>query len=185
MAPTWFYNTTNPQKLREFQHVFGGPARIGYLQEKITEILDKELETVIRAKAIAAYRAVRVPVIVEHGALCIDALNGLPGALVKPFWESLDNRLCEVVPAGHRTARARAAFCYCDGRVRHVLIEETEGEISTSARGTGGFHWDPIFIPKGQPSGTARTFAEMSLDEKLSFSPLGRLHTRLRKELGL
>ncbi|AKJ05351.1 XTP/dITP diphosphohydrolase [Archangium gephyra] len=181
MAPTWFYNTTNSEKLRELQHVLGGSAKLGYLTAKVTEILDVDLETVIRAKAIAAYRAVRVPVIVEHGALCIDALNGLPGALVKPFWESLDTRLCEVIPAGQRTARARGALCYCDGRERHVLIEETEGEIAPSARGTGGFHWDPIFIPKGQ----TRTFAEMSLDEKLSFSPLGRLHTRLRTELGL
>lgn len=181
MAPTWFYNTTNPEKLREFQHVLGSSKQLGYLKEKITEILDMDLEKVIRAKALAAYSATRVPVIVEHGALSIDALNGLPGALVKPFWESLDTRLCEVVPAGNRVARARSALCYCDGRERHVLFAETEGEIAPSARGTGGFHWDPIFIPKGE----TRTFAEMTLDEKLSHSPFGKLHAQLRAKLGL
>lgn len=181
MAPTWFYNTTNDEKRREFQHVLGSSQRLGYLKEKVTEILDMDLETVVKAKALAAYRAARVPVIVEHGALCIEALNGLPGALVKPFWTSLDTRLCEVVPAGHRAARARSALCYCDGRERHVLVAETEGEIAPRARGSGGFHWDPIFIPKGE----TRTFAEMSLDEKLVLSPFGKLHTELRQRLGL
>jgi XTP/dITP diphosphohydrolase len=181
MAPTWFYNTTNDEKRREFQHVLGSSTQLGYLRVPITEILEMELEKVIEAKALAAYRATRVPVIVEHGALCIEALNGLPGALVKPFWESLGTRLCEVVPAGHRAARARGALCYCDGRQRHVLFAETEGEIAPSARGSGGFHWDPIFIPKGE----TRTFAEMTLDEKLAFSPFGKLHTQLREKLGL
>jgi XTP/dITP diphosphohydrolase len=181
MAPTWFYNTTNDEKRREFQHVLGSSPHVGYLKVPVTEILEMELEKVIEAKALAAYRAVRVPVIVEHGALCIEALNGLPGALVKPFWASLDTRLCEVVPSGPRTARARSALCYCDGRERHVLLDETEGEIAPKARGTGGFHWDPIFIPKGE----SRTFAEMTLDEKLALSPFGKLHARLRQELGL
>src|SRR4051794_32277151 len=102
MAPTWFYNTTSDEKRREFQHVLGGSPKLGYLGIPVTEILEVDLEKVILAKAIAAYRAVRVPVIVEHGALCIESLNGLPGALIKPFWSALGNKLCEWVPAGNR-----------------------------------------------------------------------------------
>ncbi|MGZ3460207.1 MAG: non-canonical purine NTP pyrophosphatase, partial [Archangium sp.] len=121
------------------------------------------------------------PVIVEHGALCIESLNGLPGALIKPFWSALGSKLSEWVPAGNRAATARSALCYCDGRERRVLLAQVEGELASSARGTGGFHWDPLFIPKGQ----TRTFAEMSLVEKLQFSPLGQLHAELRRRLGL
>ena len=81
-------------------------------------------------------------------------------------------------------AKVRSAVCFCDGRERHVLIAEVEGEIARSPRGKGGFHWDPLFIPKGE----TRTFAEMaetSLDEKLRFSPLGKLQGELRRKLGL
>lgn len=184
MTPAWYYTTSNDEKLREFQHVFGSSPRIGYLRIPITEILEVELEKLIVAKAIAAYKAARVPVLVEHGALCIDALNGLPGALVKPMWTALGEKLCSLVPDTNRAARVRSAFCFCDGRERQVLIETVEGEIAPAPRGKGGFHWDPLFIPKGE----TRTFAELaelSLDDKLRFSPFGRLQARLRQKLGL
>jgi XTP/dITP diphosphohydrolase len=184
MIPAWYYNTSNDEKRREFQHVFGSSPKLGYLTIPVTEILEVELEKIVVAKATAAYRSARVPVIVEHGALCIDYLKGLPGALVKPIWTALGEELCSLVPAGQRAARVRSAFCYCDGREREVLIEEVEGELAPSARGKGGFHWDPLFIPKGE----TRTFAELaevSLDEKLRFSPFGKLHAELRRRLGL
>jgi XTP/dITP diphosphohydrolase len=184
MPPDWYYTTSNPEKLREFRHVFGTSSRIGYLSIPVMEILEVELEKLIVAKATEAYRAARVPVLVEHGALCIDALNGLPGALVKPVWTALGTGLCSLVPPTHRTARVRSAFCFCDGRERKVLLAEVEGEIASTPAGNGGFHWDPLFIPKGE----TRTFAEMaetSLDEKLRFSPFGKLQAELRQKLGL
>jgi len=162
-----YFNTVNADKVRELQHFFGPEGRIGVLRHPVTEILDVDLEKVVRAKAAAAYAAARMPVIVEHGALCIDFLNGLPGALVKPMWEGLGARICELVPEGKpRTVTARSALCYCDGRERFVIVRQVEGELALSARGTGGFHWDPVFIPQGE----TRTFAEMTMDGKLGFS---------------
>jgi XTP/dITP diphosphohydrolase len=184
MTPAWFYTTSNDAKLREFQQLFGSSPRIGYLRIPVMEILEVELEKLIMAKATEAYRAARVPVLVEHGALCIEALNGLPGALVKPIWTALGDKLCSLVPPGQRAAKVRSAFCFCDGRERQVFIEEVEGQIAPAPLGTGGFHWDPLFIPKGE----TRTFAQMaetSLDEKLRFSPLGKLRGELRRKLGL
>ena len=35
------------------------------------------------------------------------------------------------------------------------------GEISREPRGAGGFGWDDVFVPDGQPEGCALTFAEM------------------------
>lgn len=175
-----YFNTVNEDKVREFEHLFGRDGKLGVLRYPVTEILDVDLEKVIRAKAAAAYAAVRMPVIVEHGALCISALNGLPGVLVKPVWEALGPNLCELVPAGSpRTATARSALCYCDGRERVVLVREVEGELAPRARGTGGFHWDPIFIPQGE----TRTFAEMPLEEKLACSPVARCFEALREQL--
>lgn len=181
MTTDWFYNTTNDAKIREIQHFFG-PGRLGILRHAVTEILETDLERVVQAKAAAAYQTVRVPVIVEHGALCIEFLNGLPGALVKPMWTALEDRLCSLVPPGKtRKVRARSALCYCDGRRRGVILHEVEGEIAHTPRGAGGFHWDPIFIPKGE----TRTLAEMPLDEKLRVSASGRAYAELRQKLKL
>jgi XTP/dITP diphosphohydrolase len=175
-----YFNTVNADKVRELKHFFGPEERIGVLRLQVTEILDVDLDKVVRAKAAAAYAAARMPVIVEHGALCVDFLNGLPGALVKPMWEALGPRICELVPEGKpRTVTARSALCYCDGRERLVIVREVEGELATSARGSGGFHWDPVFIPQGE----TRTFAEMPLDEKLKRSPAARCFEALREKL--
>ena len=37
------------------------------------------------------------------------------------------------------------------------------GKISSEPRGKYGFHYDPIFIPKG----SEKTFGEMSIEEKI------------------
>ncbi|MDY7230851.1 non-canonical purine NTP pyrophosphatase [Hyalangium rubrum] len=182
MATTWYYNSTNEEKIREVQHLFSGSQRLRILRHPIIEILDTDLERVVLAKAADAYRSTRMPVIVEHGALCIDFLNGIPGALVKPTWMALGNRLCTLVPTGQpRTSRARSALCYCDGRRRVIILKEVEGELAPEPRGTGGFHWDPVFIPKGD----TRTLAELPLDEKLRVSASGQAFAELRQKLGL
>lgn len=182
MAIAWYYNTTNEAKIREVQHFFRGTSKLGILRHSITEILDTDLERVVLAKAANAYEAARVPVIVEHGALCIEFLNGIPGALVKPTWMALGDRLCHLIPAGQpRKSVARSALCYCDGRRRTVIMKQVEGELAPEPRGTGGFHWDPVFIPRGE----TRTLAELPLDEKLRISASGQAFVELRQKLGL
>jgi XTP/dITP diphosphohydrolase len=182
MTPVWYYNTTNDAKVREVQHYFAGSPRLGILRHNVTEILEADLEQVVMAKAAAAYHALRVPVIVEHGALCIDFLNGMPGALVKPMWMALGDRLCSLVPPGQpRTGWARSALCYCDGRRREVILRAVEGELAPMPRGAAGFHWDPVFIPKG----ATLTLAEMPLPDKLRVSAAGQAYAELRQRLGL
>jgi XTP/dITP diphosphohydrolase len=182
MKPIWYFNSSNVEKIREITHFFGGTPQLGILRHPVTEILEPDLERVILAKAAAAYQELRVPVIVEHGALCIDFLNGLPGALVKPMWMALGERICSLVPPGEvRTGRARSALCYCDGRRREVILREVQGELAPTPRGTQGFHWDPVFIPKGE----TRTMAELPLAEKLRVSPTGQAYTELRQRLQL
>jgi XTP/dITP diphosphohydrolase len=182
MMPDWYYNTSNDEKVREVLHFFGGTRRLGILRYPVTEILDTNLEQVVRNKAAEAYQALRVPVIVEHGAFSIDFLNGLPGALVKPTWMALGVRLCLLVPSGEpRTGTASSALCYCDGRKREIILRKVTGELAPSPRGSGGIHWDPVFIPQGE----TRTLAEMPIDEKLRASPSGQAYAELRKHLGL
>jgi XTP/dITP diphosphohydrolase len=182
MMPDWYFNTSNDSKVHEVRHVFRGASKLGILRHPVIEILETELESVVRAKAAAAYQALQVPVIVEHGALCIDFLSGLPGALVKPTWLALGTRLCSVIPSGEpRTCRALSALCYCDGLKRSVILRQVDGELSAAPRGAGGFHWDPVFIPRGH----TQTLAEMQLEDKLQVSASGQAYAELRRQLGL
>ncbi len=103
-----FFNTTNPHKVEEARQVFGPDnRRVGYLSHPVVEILDTDLIRVVQAKAAAAYREARMPLFVEHGGLFLDHLNGLPGALAKPTWALLKDRICDLAPTG----ASRAAVC--------------------------------------------------------------------------
>ncbi len=177
-----YFNTINEAKRLEVSRCFDGSARpLRFLSHPVTEILELDLSLVVRAKAAEAYRALRVPLVVEHGGLFIDHLKGLPGPLVKPMWGLLKGELCMLVPEGvARSVTARSAVCYCDGRTRVVFLESMQGTLAMSPRGNNGYHWDPIFIPEGSD----KTFAEMSLDDKLTLAPSARVYAALRRHLG-
>jgi XTP/dITP diphosphohydrolase len=48
----------------------------------------------------------------------------------------------------------------------NVFVGEVRGFIATEPRGTGGFGFDPVFVPLG----SERTFAEMDVEEKNRYS---------------
>ena len=157
MMPDWYFNTSNDSKAAEITYVFGNSGRMGILRQPIVELLETDLVKVVRAKAAAAYEVLRVPVIVEHGALCIDFMNGLPGALVKPTWMALGERLCHIVPAGEpRTCRAMSAICYCDGRTRTVIHREIEERSRRARRARGAFTGILSSFPEGTPGRSPR-----------------------------
>ncbi|QSQ19690.1 non-canonical purine NTP pyrophosphatase [Pyxidicoccus parkwayensis] len=183
---TAYYLTSNANKLREVEHLFKGSTKLGFVKARtgVTEILETDLRTLVLNKAAAAYARVRYPIIVEHGAFGIEDLGGLPGTLIRPFWETLEGGICALVRPDRRRVTLKSAVCFCDGRQRKVILKEVEGTLADAPRGKGGFHWDPIFIPKGHTK-TFAEIAEASLDDKLSISAAGLAYAELKKELGL
>lgn len=175
------FNTVNESKKKEIKIIFNEKDfNIGFFSFPILEILSEDLEQVILNKALAAYKKCMVPVVVEHGALKIESLKGLPGALSKPIWDILGKDICNLIyPRENRNAIACSAVCYCDGKTRKHFISCTKGSISETSRGTNGFQWDPIFIPDG----AKKTYAEMELEEKLSFSQATKAYSSLKNYL--
>ena len=55
----------------------------------------------------------------------------------------------------------------------------SRGRIASGPRGTGGFGYDPIFEPAGEPPG-GRTFGQWSAEEKHAVSHRGRAARRMR-----
>jgi non-canonical purine NTP pyrophosphatase (RdgB/HAM1 family) len=154
--------TGNEHKLLEVQAMLGLPLQ--HVRLDLPEIQALDVDTVVRDKALRAHEHTGKTVLVEDTGLAFAAWNGLPGALIRWFLQTVGNHgLCRMLPnAGNRSAVARTAFALCDGGSVVVCGGEMRGTITLEPRGQQGFGWDAIF----QPAGSNRTFAEMTSVEK-------------------
>ncbi|MEL6371715.1 MAG: RdgB/HAM1 family non-canonical purine NTP pyrophosphatase [Pseudomonadota bacterium] len=130
-------------------------------------------------KARAAMGASGAPSLADDSGLAIVALAGRPGVFTANWSETAGGNRDFGFAMGKiahalgvlRARDNRATFhsCLClvhpDGEA--VFFEgEVKGTLTFPPRGSGGFGYDPIFVPKGED----RTFGEMSLAEKKKFS---------------
>ena len=110
---------------------------------------------------------------VEDSGLFIDSLDGFPGAY-SSFVEGtvgLDGILRLLEEADDRGAEYRAvAIVDLDDRTWQSN-GVCRGRISREMLGTGGFGYDPIFIPN---EGDGRTCAQMNAEEKSAISHRGQ-----------
>ena len=144
-------------------------------------------------KARAAARAAGVPAVADDSGIEVDVLGGEPGPRSARFagLHATDPRNLRLlierisdVPYSLRTARYRcvAACAWPDGP--EVWAEGLcEGRLILEPRGSGGFGYDPIFVPRAEPH---RTMAELPAEEKNAISHRGRalrsLADRLRAD---
>jgi len=147
------------------------PASVGEVEES-----GDTLEENARIKASALVEATGLPAIADDTGLEVDALGGAPGVYSSRYageHATYDDNVAKLlleldaagaVGAGGRRARFRtvAMACFPGGRevVAHGVVE---GTIAAARRGSGGFGYDPVFVPDG---GDGRTYAEMSSAEK-------------------
>jgi XTP/dITP diphosphohydrolase len=147
----------------------------------------------LKARAIAAYTG--LPAVADDSGLCVDVLGGMPGVL-SARWsgrfgdaagdkdranlELLLDQLGDV-PAGHRGAyfACAAAFVLPSGE-EHVVEGRMDGQIIDVPRGSGGFGYDPVFVPDGE----SRTTAELPPAEKDAISHRGRAFRALAAVIG-
>lgn len=173
--------TGNASKAAEIGAITGWPVEAVKLD--ILEIQSLDLEQVAREKALAAYRAVGKPVVVDDTGMTISALNGLPGPFVAWFLDQLKPQGILDMVQGKADRRAEVATCigYADEHGAHTFLGTVAGTITTELRGEGGFGYDPIFIPDGQ----TKTYAEMTIEEKNAISmrsiALGKLRDFLNQ----
>src|SRR5262249_4594426 len=131
-AVTLYFVSSNAQKHRDVETIFRDSKRPPeILSRSLVEILSHDLREVVEAKAMAAYAKIRLPIIVEHGALYLDHLNGFPGPIVRFFWEKLEDELPALIPAGaSRRAHVVQMVCFCDGRKLEVYEGRVDGHIA-------------------------------------------------------
>jgi XTP/dITP diphosphohydrolase len=121
-------------------------------------------------KARAAARAANLPAFADDSGLCVDALDGAPGIYSarwagegKDFAAAMARVEEEVKGASSRRAHfvSALAVVWPDGE-EAVFEGKVFGDLTFPTRGTAGFGYDPCFTPDGH----ARTFGEMTADEK-------------------
>lgn len=143
-------------------------------------------------KARAAVSASGLPAVSDDSGLCVDVLNGMPGVF-SARWAgrhgddaaNLDLLLAQLADVGdeHRAAHFACAAALVEPTgVEHVVHGRLDGVLVRSPRGSGGFGYDPIFVPRG----SRRTTAELTAEEKnaishraLAFSGLAPIIRRL------
>jgi len=99
----------------------------------------------------------------ENLALLIDELRGVP-----------DRRVAYVCVLAHVAEDGTETLA--EGRCEGVLIDEP--------RGSGGFGYDPAFVPNDTGPSDDRTMAELGADEKHAISHRGRAARALAAALG-
>lgn len=178
--------TGNPDKAREIEAVLRAhlpglelvprPGDVDEVEETGATLTENA-----RLKAQALAGATGLPAVADDTGLEVDALDGAPGVYSSRFagaGASYDANLSKLlsdmdgVPDGDRTARFTtvAMAVWPDGR-ELAATGVVEGVIVRDRRGTGGFGYDPVFVPR---EGDGRTFAEMTPDEKHALSHRGR-----------
>jgi len=117
-------------------------------------------------------------IVVEDDGLYIEALGGFPGPYAEFVYRTIGLRgilkLMENVQDRRATFRSALGVYTPSGQVK-VIVGEVRGYIAEEIRGSGGFGYDPIFIPEGYN----KTFAEMSLEEKCEISHRARAFRKL------
>ncbi len=118
----------------------------------------------------------------DDTGLEIEALNGAPGVYSARyagehhnFEANLQKVLKELKNENNRQAQFRTVISLILNGQEYYFEGIVKGEILREKRGTDGFGYDPIFIPKGFDE----SFAEMSLKQKNEISHRGRAVKKL------
>lgn len=181
--------SNNAGKLREFREILDGIFEIVSLRDLGLEADPEEtgssFEENARLKAEYSCRLSGLPALADDSGLEVDALNGAPGIYSARYAPGTDadrveKLLHDMEAAENRTARfvSVVALVWPDGR-QLTARGTCEGTIVHQPQGTGGFGYDPIFMPDGYEE----TFGVLSAEEKNRISHRGRAVRALRDKL--
>jgi XTP/dITP diphosphohydrolase len=192
-APRLLLATANPGKLRELRAILAGVpielvALAGAGHGPPPEVV--ETGTTFRENALLKAHAYAdwagLAAVADDSGLEVDALGGAPGVRSARYAgqgasdrDNLDKLLRALagVPPERRTARFRCAAVLVDPEHGTWEAEAAwEGRLLERPRGSGGFGYDPIFVPLGWD----RTSAEVDEATKDAASHRGRAFRALR-----
>jgi XTP/dITP diphosphohydrolase len=186
--------TRNDHKLRELREALPG-IEIDPLPPEV-ELPPETGETFAEnalGKARAAHDATGRAAIADDSGIAAYGLGGRPGVRSARYAgedasdeENLGKLLAEVGAQDDRRVAYVCAIALVGEDGSGSLFEgRCEGTLTSEPRGTGGFGYDPAFVPDDTGPQDQRTMAELSPDEKHAISHRGRAARKLAAHLGV
>jgi len=186
--------TRNEHKLRELAEILAG-IELAPLPDGV-ELPPETGETFAEnalTKVRAAHRATGDAAIADDSGIVARALGGRPGVRSARYAgpgagdaENLELLIAELEGAADRRLAYVCVIAYADADGREELFEgRCEGELADEPRGSGGFGYDPAFVPADTGPADGRTMAELDPGEKHAISHRGRAARALAEHLGL
>jgi XTP/dITP diphosphohydrolase len=183
---TLLFATNNQHKVTEIQSAIGRQINVISLAQAGIEVDIPEPYDTLEGNASGKSRTVLgltgLNCFGEDTGLEVRALNGEPGVKSaryageeKDSDKNLKKLLKKLDGEPDRRARFRAVISLIWKGSEYLFEGVCEGTISYDPRGSGGFGYDPVFMP----AGSGKTFAEMDLDEKNKFSHRKRAADKL------
>jgi XTP/dITP diphosphohydrolase len=174
-------STRNPHKVKELGVLFG-PHEVLPLPDdvKLPPETGETFEENALIKARAARDATGLPAVADDSGIEAAALDGAPGVRSARYAgenatdeENLAKLLREVPPDGDTRVRYVCVIAYATPEGEERVFEgRSEGTLTHEPRGSGGFGYDPAFVPADRHDG--RTMAEITPEEKDAISHRGR-----------
>jgi XTP/dITP diphosphohydrolase len=173
--------TRNPHKLSEVSRLLA-PAGIAVdpLPDDVT-LPPEDGETFAEnalPKARTAAHATGRPSIADDSGIESEALRGVPGVRSARYagphatdQENLDKLLREAPPGSGLRYVCALAYVHPESGEERVFFGDCTGRLADTPRGSGGFGYDPAFIPDEDRQN--RTMAELSELEKDAISHRG------------
>jgi XTP/dITP diphosphohydrolase len=192
--PALVLATRNEHKLRELREALPGieidplPAEVELPPEEGETFAANALD-----KARAAHEATGRAAIADDSGIVAYGLGGRPGVRSARYAgegatdEQNLAKLLREVGAGddRRVAYVSAiALVGADGE-ESVFEGRCEGTLAREPRGSGGFGYDPAFVPDDTGPEDERTMAELAPAEKHAISHRGRAARKLAAHLGV
>lgn len=185
--------TRNEHKLEELREILTGVELIELPAE--VELPPEDGETFAEnalGKARAAAAATSGAAIADDSGIAARALGGRPGVRSARYAgehasdaENLALLLEELAPHADRSVAYVCAMAFVGADGSEIVCEaECAGTLAREPRGSGGFGYDPAFLPADTQAGDRRTMAELSAAEKHAISHRGRAARLLAERIG-
>lgn len=184
--PTLVFATNNAHKALEIEQILNGAYAVKTLKD-IGCLEDiEETEPTLEGNALLKARYVKdkygYDCFSEDTGLEVEALDGAPGVITARYaGESKSPEaniallLKNLEGSANRRARFRTVIALIQDGKETLLEGICNGQIATEKHGTGGFGYDPVFMPEGH----TQTFAELGDDIKNTISHRARATQKL------
>lgn len=185
--PSIVFATGNSHKVKEANAALNGAFEIIGLRDIGCEEELPETHPTLEGNALEKARYVhqhyQVDCFSEDTGLEAEALNGAPGVYSARYAgpandaeANMNLLLNNLKGAENRNARFRTVIALLLNGQEYTFEGIVNGQIIPVKKGSGGFGYDPIFMPEG----FNRTFAQMSTEEKNAISHRGQAIAKLR-----